>query len=653
MYHRNRISLYLLSLCTLAAPMVASPWDVESPDGQVRFSIRHTEDRQLEYRITYHSREIVGWSKLGLIRSGWTSTHGKVTMDFSTGLNFQHVERNVVEDRYTLITGKRLENVSEARELVLYFENDAKQPLSIEARAYDDGAAFRYRFPDESIVYHTIEEEHTEFNLGTSGKLWAQPYQNSGFWYPAYENYYKNGIPIGSRVKDGDGVGWAFPMLFNTNDAWILLHESGFDGSYHGSQLSPEPTDGIYRVAPPDPRDALGLGSNKATSLLPWSLPWRFFVVGDLNTIVSSNRVFDLAAPQAITDTRWIEPGVSSWSWWSDHDSSQHMDALKSFIDLAADMNWAYSLVDANWNLISENAMEELVSYANEKQVGLFFWYNSGGPNNAVTEQPRNRLYDPDRRKAEFKKLARLGVKGIKIDFFQSDKQFMMQYYLDILKAAAEHQLMVDFHGCTIPRGWERTYPNLMTSEAVLGAEAYSFKSDYAEHAPWQNTILPFTRNVIGPMDYTPITWTEWENRPRLTSKVHEIALAVVFESGIQHYADSVEAFQHLPQSYQQFLTNTPTVWDETRFLAGYPGEDVILARRSAERWFIAGINGEPIEKTLTLDLSFLGEEPLNARLLYDGDEDEGFPHSEIELDPQQATQVHIGSYGGFVMIVD
>lgn len=434
----------------------------------------------------------------------------------------------------------------------------------------------------------------------------------------------------------------------------MLLHESGLDGSYHGSQLKPEPTGGIYQIAPPDQRDALGLGSNKASSTLPWTLPWRFFVIGkDLNTIVSSNRVFDLAAPQAIEKTDWIKPGISSWSWWSDHGSSRNMAALKSFIDLAADMAWHYSLVDANWNLISDTAMEELVRYAKRKGIGLLFWYNSGGTNNAVTEQPRNRLNDASTRRAEFERLSRLGVKGVKIDFFQSDKQFMMQYYLDILKDAAEFKLMVDFHGCTIPRGWERTYPNLMTSEAVMGAEAYSFKSDYAENAPWQNSVLPFTRNVIGPMDYTPITWTEWENRARLTSNLHEIALAVVFESGIQHFADSVEAFDRLPQRYKQFLSQVPTVWDETRYLAGYPGRDVILARRNGKRWYVAGINGENLKKSFELDLGFLVNKLTKGRLLHDGDEDAGFPHSELMIDTDQPTQVTMIPFGGFVLIID
>lgn len=649
-----RYAQFLLIQMVIATPIIAKQWDVQSPNGQIRFSVHQTEDKQLEYSITYNSDEVVGWSRLGVQRSSWTSTDGQTSTDFSSDLIFTQEQRNFTEDRYTLITGKRLKNTSIAQELVLHFETTDGHPLSIEIRAYDDGAAFRYVFPDKSIVYHTVEAEYTEFNLGTHGKLWAQPYQNSGFWFPAYENYYENGIPIGSQVEDGEGVGWAFPALFEKNKTWILLHESGFDGSYHGSQLSPNPIDGIYQIAPPDQRDAIGVGSNRSSSLLPWALPWRFFVIGDnLNTIVSSNRVFDLAAPQAIKNTDWIHPGISSWSWWSDHDSSQNLEALKTFIDLAADMNWDYSLVDANWNLISNQAMEELVDYARSRNVGLLFWYNSGGTNNSVTEQPRNRLSDASTRRTEFAKLSQLGVKGVKIDFFQSDKQFMMQYYLDILKDAAEFELMVDFHGCTIPRGWERTYPNLMTSEAVLGAEAYSFKKDYAENAPWQNTILPFTRNVIGPMDYTPITWTEWAGRKRLTSPVHEVALAIVFESGIQHFADSVAAFKKLPKIYRQFLSRVPTVWDETRYLAGYPGRDVILARRKGKQWFIAGINGENMEKVFELDLSFLSNQATEATLLHDSRSKGGFKHDNISFSPTAPYRLSVQEYGGFVLIVE
>jgi alpha-glucosidase len=328
------------------------------------------------------------------------------------------------------------------------------------------------------------------------------------------------------------------------------------------------------------------------------------------------------------------------------------LEKLKSFIDLAAEMKWPYSLVDANWNLISDTAMNDLVSYGKKKGIGLLFWYNSGGVTNSVTEQPRNRLSDPDSRRAEFAKLSKLGVKGVKIDFFQSDKQFMMQRYIDILRDAADFHLMVDFHGCTAPRGWERTYPNLMTSEGVRGAECYTFDKTYADRAQWHNTILPFTRNVIGSMDYTPVTWTEWDNRPRTTSNLHEVALAVVFESGIQHFADSAEAFRSLPNTYKSLFAKLPTTWHETRFLAGYPGKDVILARRHGNDWYIAGINGESSTKEFALDLSFIQSRSPNCTLYFDGSTANPFDAKQVVL-KQGKISLSMKAYGGFALTVE
>ncbi len=646
----------LLAFTLTPLVVMASSWSVLSPDGNLRFEVKNSAPQGLQYRVLLMDETVVGWSALGMIRSDWDkdAPEAKILTDFSSGLSLQEETARSGSDRYTLVTGKQRDNQVTWNELWLEFKNTDGHPIRLEARAYDTGAAFRYVFPDTDPVFQTIEEELTGFNMGTEGKVWLQPYQFSTYWTPAYENFFKNGIQAGTSVDPDEGVGWAFPALFHIGDTWILLHESGLDANYHGTHLQPEVNQGVYTIAPPDQEDGIGVGINQASSTLPWSLPWRFFVISKyLGEIVASNRVFDLAAPQAVADTSWIRPGPSSWSWWSDHDSSQNMKALKHFIDFAKDMDWPYSLIDANWDRISETSMEELVDYAESKGVDLLFWYNSGGINSAVTEGPRNRLSDVDTRRAEFKKISDLGVKGVKIDFFQSDKQFMIQQYLGILEDAATYQLVVNFHGCTIPRGWERTYPNLVTSEAVRGAETYSFGANYAEFAPWHNTILPFTRNVIGSMDYTPVTWTERQNRPRFTSDVHEIALATLFESGIQHYADSVEAYQRLPKIYKQFLTQAPTIWDETRYLAGYPGKDVVLARRHGKRWFISGINGEATDKSFELDLAFIGKPARKATLLYDGDTNQPFASKTIDLNANTTLPVQLKPYGGFVLWID
>jgi len=399
----------------------------------------------------------------------------------------------------------------------------------------------------------------------------------------------------------------------------------------------------------------MGFGRAFPASPLPWTLPWRFILVSeDLGDIAESNMVFHLAEPRRIENTGWIQPGVASWSWLSDHDSSRNLDSLKLFIDFSAEMGWPYSLVDANWNLISDDSMEQLVAHAEKKGVDLLFWYNSGGSNSFVTEEPRNRMHERKVRRAEFAKLQKLGVKGVKVDFFHADKQFMIQRYLGILEDAADHEIMVVFHGCTIPRGWARTWPNLMSMEAVRGAETYTFGStpDYGKLAPRQNALLPVTRNVIGSMDFTPVVYSR-QMIARHTTNAHETALAVLFESGIQHIGEGVETLRTLPEDYLGFFRNLENVWDETRFVTGYPSRDMVLARRHGEKWYVAGVNGEDEEKTLSLDLSFIGRSKIEGMLLYDGDDPAGFASKRVAYDAGQPVEMPLKPRGGFTLILD
>ncbi len=247
--------------------------------------------------------------------------------------------------------------------------------------------------------------------------------------------------------------------------------------------------------------------------------------------------------------------------------------------------------------------------------------------------------------------MQRLGAKGVKVDFFHSDKQDMIGLYLDILEDAAAYNIMVNFHGCTIPRGWERTWPNLMTMESVAGGEIYTFPSDhnYTEAAPWHNTILPFTRNVIGSMDYTPTIYSE-QLIPRMTTNGHETALAVLFESGVQHIADSADSLKSLPSPYKKFFKNLPSVWDETKYLSGEPGEYVVIARRYNDQWYIAGINGTSSAKTVMLDLSFTGVRSAEAVMLHDGKSGTEFESSPFRPEDIQNIQIEMKPYGGFVI---
>ncbi|WP_308365687.1 MULTISPECIES: glycoside hydrolase family 97 catalytic domain-containing protein [unclassified Microbulbifer] len=655
---RSLSTTLFLALCT---PALAADWSLQSPDSSREIQVRQNKAEALEYRMLLHSgkdtTELLGWSPLGPVIHSYNFRDiplDPIVSDFSHTVKFHRQRERRGEDNYTLVTGKRRENHAEYRELALEFtDTETKLAMTLELRAYDDGLAFRYVLPEKSDSYYRMVEEKTAFNVGEGSSFWGQPYDFNTIYHPSYETPWQQ-VTSGTAVLEDEGVGWGFPSLVQKGDAWLVIHEAGLDEHFHGSHLQPKAEDGIYRIAPPSKESALGFGSNIAASTLPWQMPWRFVIAGEnLAEIVESNLVFHLSPASRVEDTSWIEPGVSSWSWLTDHESPRNMQTLKKFIDLAAEMGWEYSLIDTNWNTIADDAMEQLVAYGKQKKVRLIFWYNSGGRHNFIGELPRNRMDERSIRRAEFAKLQKLGVAGIKVDFFQSDKQDIVRLYQEILEDAADFQLLANFHGSTIPRGWQRTWPHLMSMEAVRGAEFYTFSADtdYDENAPRYNTILPFARNVIGSMDYTPSIFSQ-PPAGRHTTNAHEAALAVVFESGIQHISDSVESIRALPTDYRKYLQQLPTAWDETRLLAGFPGEHAVLARRSGKRWFIAGINGEAKEKTLQLNISQLDGLGKRALHLYD-DSEHPFAAGQVQLKSSEMLQVSMEANGGFVMMVD
>jgi alpha-glucosidase len=360
--------------------------------------------------------------------------------------------------------------------------------------------------------------------------------------------------------------------------------------------------------------------------------------------------VTDLAAPSAIPDTSWIHPGRSTMAWWKDEEASFHEDAQKKWIDLSASMTWEYALVDANWHQAPEGTIEREVAYAREHHVGLFLWYNSGGPHNEVMEWgPRDRLFDPGKRKAEFARIAGLGVAGVKVDFWQSDKQNLIQLYYDMMRDAAAAHLLIDFHGCTVPRGWSRTWPNLVSMEAVFGAEQYKYSPRMGPEGAWHNTVLVFTRNVVGPMDYTPVTLTNVKY-PHQTTNTHELALTVAFESGVLHFADSPEAYADLPDAARQFIAGVPVAWDETTLLAGDPGHLAVVARRNGTSWWVGGISGDPAGKTFALDLSFLGGGEWDAVILRDGAVPQQVVAEAALVRPVDRINIPLLGRGGFAL---
>jgi hypothetical protein len=504
--------------------------------------------------------------------------------------------------------------------------------------------AFRYRIPDTDPTLHTFVEELTSFRFAAGGRAWIQPHDPPGWATPAYEAPYQDGIPIGSPTELAS---WNMPALFETGPAWVLLAEADLSPTYFGAHLEAEPDRRSYRIVPPHPGEGLGVGEVVPRSSLPWESPWRVIVVGDsLAVIVETDLITHLSPQSRIEDTSWITPGRVSWSWWSDRASPQDLDLVRPFVDWSAEMGWEYTLIDAHWNVHPAEDIQEFVGTAREQGVGVWLWYNSGGPHNEVSEQPRDRMHDPEVRRAELAKLAWWGVAGIKVDFFHSDKQDGIRLYWDILADAAEHRIMVNLHGCTAPRGWRRTWPHLMTMEGVRGAEQYGFDEHFPDTAVWHNTVLPFTRNVVGPMDYTPVTFSDFLF-PHLTTNGHELALSVVFESGLQHYADSVASYRATPPFVQDLLRTIPVAWDETRFIDGYPGEFVVLARRIGSTWYLAGLNGTQGYKELDLPLDFL-EDPATGLLVTDTP-DGSWGSTSGRYEPKDRFEIHLQPAGGFI----
>lgn len=633
-----------------SAAAAENQWTLASPNGKLAITLGLRADEgsggnklRACYRVEHGAEgarvEVLPWSPLGVVRSD---------QSFVDGLTLKGIGRvETIDETYTLPHGKRSACRSRARQQRIALANPSGAVVEIVLRAADDGVALRYVFPGVSGKPVKIREELTGFQFPADAKAWMAPYSESSKWTPAYEEYYLSAIAAGTESPKKHG--WAFPALFHTRGRWVLVTEAGNDGTYCGCRLASQAPGGLYRIRFPDPEEGWGQGDVQPSGKLPrasWTIPWRVLIVADSPAgIVESTLVTDLNPPSRVKDLSWIKPGRVAWSWWSDHDSPQHYQKMLEFIDLAAEMGWEYFLVDANWDIMEGGNFHQLIEYARKKGVGILLWYNSGGEHNIVTERPRGYMKATEIRRYEFELLRKWGVKGIKVDFFQSDKQNILDLYHGILRDAADFHIMINFHGCTVPRGWERTWPHLMSMESVKGEECYTFGPEYPAKAPQYNTILPFTRNAVGPMDYTPCGFSD-DKYPHLTTNAHELALAVLFETGWLHFADRVSAYRRLPEAPKRMLREVPVAWDETRYVAGEPGKLAALARRKGKDWYVAVINGENQPKRLTLPLTFL-EGGYEGTSVGDGPGPRAFASQEVAIQAGQPLTVSLLPYGG------
>lgn len=635
----------LISAISIFAGVVSctssGSWEVDSKDRAVRFILTNN-DNDLSYTIYYKDTVVIEKSLLGVIMDG---------KDYGSGAKVVSIsETKEIHDSYTLKVGKKLNVVDDCRQQTFTFKSRDGKKFDIEVRVYSDGAAFRYGFTGTNGGKHQIDSEKTEFSVPQKGKAWIHPYDWNNRKKPSYEQYCLNGIDIGSKSKNGRG--WAFPMLFNTNNIWIMVTEAHLDGSYPATHVDNSGTNAAYKIRFPEPDEPVVPDSPKPVSKFPWHTPWRVIIVGsDLNTIFASQMVQDLNPPSVIKDDSWIKPGRSSWSWWYSGGSARDYRALLKYVDLSAEMGWEYTLLDSGWDRMGNGGtMEDVVKYATGKGVGVWLWYHSGAGHEADSVLQRRIMSDPELRSREMQRISALGVKGIKVDFFDTDKQRIIQLYPQILKDAAENHLMVDFHGATLPRGFERTYPNLMTTEAVRGAESLG-NQERCDKAASQDATLVFTRNVVGSMDYTPVTFSNKVRRgveaERKTTMAHQLALSVVFESGFQCFADRGEAYLSLPEAPKQFLKDVPNVWDESCLLAGYPSDYAIVARRSGNIWFIGGINGKDEDCEIEFFLPD-GCKGKTFTMIVDGKDKDHFNYEKVsEADSKVRVKMLAG--GGFV----
>ena len=498
---------------------------------------------------------------------------------------------------YTMVSGKRSHCTNQANEYKAAL--DANTDLIF--RVYNDGVAFRYQFHDVGAPM-AIPTELTSYEIKEGTRRWFMQWCESyeGFFTPDTTAKQKAVFSFsGTFVKDGWCCRWAYPALMEPTDGvYVLLSESDVAANNSASCLWNDSGNiEIYNVRP-DKNETEITGS--------YLTPWRVAIIGNLADIVESTLITDVAADCQLDDTKWIEPGVVSWIYWAYNHGSNDYNIIKKYVDLAVNLKLPYMLIDAEWDEMKDGkTIEDAVKYAIDNKIKPLIWYSSSVGWIDGAPGPKFRLNKPEDREREFAWLEKIGVAGVKIDFFSGDNQMNMSYCIDLLQSAAKHHLTVNFHGATIPRGWQRTYPNLLNTEAVYGAEWYNNVPTFTNKAAAHNATLPFTRNVIGSMDYTPCAFSDSQH-PHITSNAHELALTVLYEAGLQHIADRPESLLAQPKEVQDFFGQLPAAWDEVKFVGGYPADYVVIARKSGDKWFVAGINGTDNERKIAVNLDFI-----------------------------------------------
>lgn len=625
---------------------------VTSPDGRLVAEVS-VDDGVPHYQVMYDGQTAIAESSLGVVTNVGDYTRSMAISDEGEEKQITSVDNQEKIKQHSIHT--------DARERVITFTQDDKPVMALQLRVSNKDVAFRYMLmPHRGANSCVVTSENTAYRVADNALTFMAPQSKpmTGFarTAPSYETKYSLGEPVG---RNGWGFGYTFPCLFEVPNAdadkalWIMLSETGTDGGYVGCRLLGG-NGGEYRIGFPQEGELNGWGSTSVQMPLPGYTPWRTITIGHTPAnIVESTVTWELVEPKYKASKNYAaDYGKGMWSWIIGMDSSCNYDEQKRYIDFAAAMGYRSLLVDALWDVqIGRERIAELAKYGKERGVGLYLWYNSNGSWNDAPQSPKHIMNNGTRRKQEMKWMQKIGVLGIKVDFFGGDKQPVMQLYEDILSDANDCGLMVIFHGCTLPRGWERMYPNFVASEAVLASENLHFSQGFCDtEARDCGAMYPFTRNTVASMDFGGSALNKYYNANnnrgsrRVTTDVYALATAVLFQSPVQHFALAPNNLTDAPAWAIDFMKAVPTTWDEIRYIDGYPGKYIIMARRSGDKWYIAGVNA--MEQPLKQNISLPMFDAKSQVTLYQNGE-----VKEVKVSRKQTVSIEIPTNGGVVIV--
>ena len=613
---QKSITTGLFLLAALCAQ--ANNYTVKSPDGKLQVNVE-CEGGKVSYTVDYEGKQMLTRSALGLV-ANYGDFSQNLTMGKLTDMGVEHVAYD--ESRI-----KKAHVEKDVVEAYIGFLNEKKDSMTLHLHVSNNDMAYHYEMirpkkdnPKSVIIYKEVSGFN--FPQQTTTFLCPQITPMTGWerTKPSYEEEYTPDAPM--NKKSQFGVGYTFPCLFKVGeDGWVLVSETGVSSAYPGSRLSDYDPEHGYTIAFPQKGENNGIGSEYAGIPLPGKTPWRTITIGKtLAPIVETTIPFDVVAPLYEPSINY-KPARYTWSWLIWQDNSVNYDDQVKMIDVAAAQGYEAVLVDGCWDTqIGYGRIEELSKYAQSKGVKLMLWYNSNGFENDAPQTPRQVMNNSIARKSNMAWMKKIGVCGIKVDFFGGDKQETMKLYEDILSDANDYGLEVIFHGCTMPRGWERMYPNYVASEAALASENVYFTDYHAKKEAFEMTMHPFSRNAVGSFDWGGVMMNKYmscdnkSRHQRFTSDVFEMATAITNQSSVNCVCLYPNNLEDVPQCELDWLKAVPTAWEDVKFIAGYPTQYAVVARKASSangstaqksngKWFVGGLNATDKPLTLTLDL--------------------------------------------------